>query len=65
VPAARSNVVTEANIERLDTKIVVQGAGATIPVSESAERILHNRGVISILDFTANPGGLNCGRVER
>jgi glutamate dehydrogenase/leucine dehydrogenase len=38
---------------------VVQGAGATIPVTESTERTLHNRGVNLIQDFITNAGGMN------
>ena len=62
VPAARPDVVTKANVDRLDTKIIVQGAN--IPVSEEAETVLHDRGVVSIPDFIANAGGLICGCVE-
>lgn len=62
VPAARPDVVTDANVDRLDTKIVVQGAN--IPVTETAEQTLHDRAVISIPDFIANAGGLICGSVE-
>ena len=62
IPAARPDVVTDANVDRLDSKIVVQGAN--IPIAPSAEETLHNRGVISIPDFIANAGGLICGSVE-
>lgn len=62
VPAARPDVVTTANVDRLDTKIIVQGAN--IPISEDAETVLHDRGIVSIPDFIANAGGLICGSVE-
>ncbi len=62
IPAARPDVITRDNVDRVDTKLIVEGAN--IPVTEAAEAILHRRGVISVPDFIANAGGLICGTVE-
>ena len=43
-------------------KLIVQGAN--IGVTEGAERMLHDRGVICIPDFISNAGGVICGAVE-
>ena len=62
VPAARPDTIDETNVARLDCKMVLQGAN--IPVTPKAERILHDRGVLSVPDFVANAGGVICASVE-
>ncbi|MHB8070223.1 MAG: Glu/Leu/Phe/Val family dehydrogenase [Desulfobaccales bacterium] len=62
IPAARPDVVTEANMERLRAKLVVEGAN--IPVSEGAEKYLHEKGVLCVPDFIANSGGVICAAME-
>jgi glutamate dehydrogenase (NAD(P)+) len=62
VPAARPDVVTEANVDRLQTRLVAQGAN--IPFTEAAERRLHERGVLCLPDFIANAGGVICAAME-
>ncbi|MFT5180903.1 MAG: glutamate dehydrogenase (NAD(P)+) [Alphaproteobacteria bacterium] len=62
VPAARPDVVTEANVERLQTRLVAQGAN--IPFTEAAERRLHERGILCLPDFIANAGGVICAAME-
>jgi glutamate dehydrogenase (NAD(P)+) len=62
IPAARPDVLREDNVDRLDARIVAQGAN--IPVTEGAEAMLHERGVLSIPDFIANAGGVICAAVE-
>lgn len=62
IPAARPDVINVANVDSVETKIIVQGAN--IPVSAEAERVLHDRGVLVVPDFIANAGGLICGSVE-
>jgi len=61
-PAARPDVITADNVERLKTKIIAQGAN--IPLSIAAEAALHARGVINLPDFIANAGGVICAAVE-
>ena len=62
VPAARPDVLREDNEHLVKAKLVVQGAN--IGVTEGAERMLHDRGVICIPDFISNAGGVICGAVE-
>ena len=62
IPAARPDVVREDNVERLRTKLVLQGAN--IPFTPGAEQALHARGVLVIPDFIANAGGVICAAME-
>jgi glutamate dehydrogenase/leucine dehydrogenase len=62
IPAARPDVITEENVGRMQTRVVVQGAN--IPASAAAERALAERGVLVIPDFVANAGGVICAAVE-
>ena len=62
IPAARPDVITEANVDRLRTRMVAQGAN--IALTPEAEQILHQRGVLSLPDFIANAGGVICGAME-
>jgi glutamate dehydrogenase/leucine dehydrogenase len=62
VPAARPDVIRQDNEHVVKAKLIVQGAN--IGVTEAAERMLHDRGVICIPDFISNAGGVICGSVE-
>jgi glutamate dehydrogenase/leucine dehydrogenase len=62
IPAARPDVIRKDNVHRLRTKLVPQGAN--IPFTLEAERILHEKGVLSVPDFIANAGGVICAAVE-
>jgi len=62
IPAARPDVITEANVDRLSAKLILQGAN--IPVTPGAEQRLHDRGILSIPDFIANAGGVICAAIE-
>jgi glutamate dehydrogenase/leucine dehydrogenase len=62
IPAARPDVIHKANVQRLKTKLVPQGAN--IPFTPEAERMLHEKGVLVLPDFIANAGGVICASVE-
>lgn len=62
IPAARPDVIRSDNVERLNTRLVAQGAN--IPVTLEAEAVLHDKGILSIPDFIANAGGVICAAVE-
>jgi glutamate dehydrogenase (NAD(P)+) len=62
MPAARPDVIHEGNVERLRTRLIVQGAN--IPCTEAAERALHTKGVLCLPDFIANAGGVICAAME-
>ena len=62
VPAARPDVINRENAPLLNCKAILQGAN--IPITAEGERIVHDRGIISVPDFVANAGGVICAAVE-
>jgi len=62
IPAARPNVIRADNVERLKTRMIVQGAN--IPCTPKAEQILHEQGILVVPDFIANAGGVICASIE-
>lgn len=62
IPAARPDVLRADNVERLNCRLVVQGAN--IPATPEAERMMFERGIVSVPDFIANAGGVICAAVE-
>ncbi len=62
IPAARPDVLHEGNVQRLNTRLVVEGAN--IPITLGAEKQLHDRGILCIPDFIANAGGVICAAME-
>lgn len=62
IPAARPDAITAANVDRVRARIIIEGAN--IPITEDAERRLHERGILCIPDFIANAGGVICAAVE-
>jgi glutamate dehydrogenase (NAD(P)+) len=62
IPAARPDVIDRNNVDRLQTRIVAEGAN--IPLTEEAEVKLHSRGVLVLPDFIANAGGVICAAME-
>lgn len=62
IPAARPDVIDGSNVDRLNARLVVQGAN--IPITSAAEQRLHDRDVICVPDFIANAGGVICAAME-
>lgn len=62
IPAARPNVITADNVDRLKARLFLQGAN--IPATPEAETRMAERGVLSIPDFIANAGGVITSAVE-
>ena len=62
IPAARPDVIRESNAGRLRTKLVLEGAN--IPLTDCAEKMLAQRGVLVVPDFIANAGGVICAAME-
>ncbi len=56
VPAAVSEVITAGNVERVNTKLIVEGAN--MPLTKEAAGILSQQGVKIVPDFIANSGGV-------
>nr|AAU82903.1 Glutamate dehydrogenase 2 [uncultured archaeon GZfos22D9] len=62
IPAARPDVIDKNNVNLLKTKLVIEGAN--IPITEGAEKHLHEKGVLYVPDFIANAGGVICAAME-
>jgi glutamate dehydrogenase (NAD(P)+) len=62
IPAARPDVINVDNVNRLNTKLVIEGAN--IPITAGAETILHQKGILYVPDFIANAGGVICAAME-
>lgn len=62
IPGARPDAITMENVEGIKAKIVLEGAN--IPVTNEAEKYLHDKGILVIPDFIANAGGVIAGSVE-
>jgi len=62
IPAARPDVINEDNVERLNTRLFLQGAN--IPATAGAEARLFEKGILYVPDFIANAGGVICAAME-
>lgn len=62
IPAARPDVINEANVGDLKARIVIQGAN--IPATAGAEAQMHVRGILNVPDFVANAGGVIAAATE-
>ena len=56
VPAALDNQITMENVDKIQAKVIVEGANG--PTSAQAGEILHTRGVVIVPDILANAGGV-------
>jgi glutamate dehydrogenase (NAD(P)+)/glutamate dehydrogenase (NADP+) len=62
IPASLSAQITRSNAERVQARLVVEGAN--MPVTPEADRLLAARGVDVLPDLVANAGGLVVGYFE-
>ena len=62
IPAARPDVLRADNVNRLQARLVLQGAN--IPATAEAEARMAARGILNVPDFVANAGGVICASVE-
>lgn len=56
VPAALENQITNINADKINCKIILEGANG--PTTPEADKILHNKGIFVIPDILANAGGV-------
>lgn len=61
-PCAVQEVLREDNVAKVKAKYVVEGANG--PCTTAARKNMHDRGIIVIPDFIANPGGIIAAYVE-
>jgi glutamate dehydrogenase (NAD(P)+) len=62
VPAARPDVIRADNQATVKAELIVPGAN--IGITDEAELMLHERGVLCVPDFIANAGGVICAAFE-
>lgn len=62
IPAARPDTFTGANAALVEARVVLPGAN--IAVTEPADEIFFERGILSLPDFIVNAGGVMCAAVE-
>src|SRR5436305_11269838 len=56
VPAATEGVITEANADRVQARIVTEAANG--PTTPEADKILFKKGIVVVPDILANAGGV-------
>ena len=61
-PCALENQITEENAERINTRLIVEGANG--PVTPLADEILYDRGIFVVPDILANAGGVTVSYFE-
>ena len=56
IPAAKEDVITEKNAEKIQAKIIIEAANG--PTSYKADDILNNKNITIVPDIVANAGGV-------
>ena len=62
IPAATENVITSKNAERIQARILVEGANG--PTTVKADKVLEVKGVFVVPDILANAGGVTTSYFE-
>jgi glutamate dehydrogenase (NAD(P)+) len=62
IPAALGGMIHEHNAERINAKMIIEGANS--PTTPAADHILHDNGVYVVPDVMANAGGVVCSYFE-
>jgi glutamate dehydrogenase (NAD(P)+) len=62
IPAALGGMIHEGNADRMQTRMIVEGANS--PTTPAADEILEGKGVYIIPDVMANAGGVVCSYFE-
>jgi glutamate dehydrogenase (NAD(P)+) len=62
IPAALGGMIHEGNADRINCKMIIEGANS--PTTPAADHILAEKGVMVIPDVMANAGGVVCSYFE-
>lgn len=62
VPAAMEDVITIRNADRVNAKLIVEGANG--PTSAKADDIINSKGILVVPDILANAGGVTVSYFE-
>jgi glutamate dehydrogenase (NAD(P)+) len=62
VPAATENQITTVNVDRIKTRLIIEGANG--PCTAKASKILDEKGVLVVPDILANAGGVTVSYFE-
>jgi glutamate dehydrogenase/leucine dehydrogenase len=62
IPAALGGMIHEGNADRINTRMIIEGANS--PTTPAADEILQEKGVHVIPDVMANAGGVVCSYFE-
>ena len=62
VPAAMEDVITLKNADKIDAKLIVEGANG--PTAAKADEIIANKGIMVVPDILANAGGVTVSYFE-
>ena len=62
IPAALGGMIHEGNADRINTKMLIEGANS--PTTPAADEILQEKGVHVVPDVMANAGGVVCSYFE-
>jgi glutamate dehydrogenase/leucine dehydrogenase len=62
VPAAKEDVITMANVHKLQARLIVEGANG--PTSANADKVIVEKGIMVVPDILANAGGVTVSYFE-
>ena len=62
IPAALGDVITEANVGKIDTKLILEAANH--PINPHADHILSEKKIPVVPDILANAGGVTVSYFE-
>jgi glutamate dehydrogenase (NAD(P)+) len=56
VPAAKEDIITMDNVRHIKARVIVEGAN--MPITQEAQKYLHENGIFVLPDFVANAGAV-------
>ena len=62
IPAAVGGVITDDNADRINTRVILEGANN--PVTMEADRVLQDKGIVVVPDILCNAGGVTVSYFE-